>query len=176
MVNLQVLDAEENFVTGVKLGIGTTIALLIANLFGFVKDGWPVSAVGSIVRFNEAESKKRATSRVIGTIGGSGLAIATFFLASTSGVLIMLAYFYGILQALFSRTMIGKTVFFYTATIIILYSLDDIGKGNAVAMQRVAYNLVGILIGVFVIYYPFPVITKNIEAIVRSFYKAGAEK
>jgi uncharacterized membrane protein YccC len=114
MVNVQVLDTEENFVTGVKLGIGTTIALLLANVFGFVKDGWPVSAVGSIVRFNEAESKKRATSRVIGTIGGSCLAIATFFLASTSGVLITLAYFYGILQALFSRTMIGKTVFFYT--------------------------------------------------------------
>jgi uncharacterized membrane protein YuzA (DUF378 family) len=42
-------------------------------------------------------------------------------------------------------------------------------------MQRVAYNLVGILIGVFVIYYPFPVITKNVEAIVRNFYRAGGE-
>ena len=129
MVNVKVLDTEENFVTGVKLGIGTTIALLIANLFGFVKDGWPVSAVGSIVRFNEAESKKRATSRVIGTIGGSFLAIATFFLVSTSGVLIMLAYLYGILQALFSKTMIGRTIFFYTATIIVLIFTNDIGQG-----------------------------------------------
>lgn len=88
----------------------------------------------------------------------------------------MLAYLYGIFQALFSKTMIGKTVFFYTATIIVLYSLDDISKGNAIAMQRTAYNLVGILIGVFVVYYPFPVITKNVEAIARSFYRAGAEK
>jgi uncharacterized membrane protein YccC len=123
---------------------------------------------------NEAESKKRAVSRVIGTIGGSILAIATFFLVSTSGVLIMLAYLYGVLQALFSKMMIGKTVFFYTATIIVLYSLDDISKGNTVAMQRVAYNLVGILIGVFIIYYPFPFITRNVEAIVRSFYKSVA--
>jgi hypothetical protein len=111
---------------------------------------------------------------VIGTIGGSILAIATFFLVSTSGVLIMLAYLYGVLQALFSKMMIGKTVFFYTATIIVLYSLDDISKGNTVAMQRVAYNLVGILIGVFIIYYPFPFITRNVEAIVRSFYKSVA--
>jgi hypothetical protein len=51
MLNTKLLDAEENFLTGVRLGIGTTIALLIANLFGFTKDGWPVSAVGSIVRF-----------------------------------------------------------------------------------------------------------------------------
>jgi len=51
MLNTKLLDAEENFLTGVRLGIGTTIALLIAYLFGFTKDGWPVSAVGSIVRF-----------------------------------------------------------------------------------------------------------------------------
>jgi uncharacterized membrane protein YgaE (UPF0421/DUF939 family) len=174
MLNMKVLGAEENFLTGVKLGIGTTIALLIANVFGFAKDGWPVSAVGSIVRFNEAESKKRAVSRVIGTIGGSVLAIATFFLVSTSGVLILAAYLYGVLQALFSKIMIGKTVFFYTATIIVLYSLDDISKSNTIAMQRVAYNLVGILIGVLIIYVPLPFITKNVEAIVRSFYRSGA--
>jgi hypothetical protein len=176
MVNIKVLDTEENFLTGVKLGIGTTIALFIANTFSFAKFGWPVSAVGSIVRFNEEESKKRAMSRVIGTIGGSFLALATFFLVSTSGGLIMLAYLYGILQALFSKTMIGRTIFFYTATIIVLYSLNDISVGNAIAMQRVAYNLIGILIGVFIVIYPFPVVTKNVEAIVRGFYKAGAEK
>jgi uncharacterized membrane protein YccC len=173
MVNIKVLDTEENFITGVRLGIGTTIALFIANLFGFVKDGWPVSAVGSIVRFNEAESKKRAMSRVIGTIGGSGLAIVTFFLVSTSGVLIMLAYLYGVLQAFLSKTTIGRTIFFYTATIIVLYSLNDVSLGTTIAMQRVAYNLVGILIGVFVVFYPFPRITRNVEAIVRSFYKSG---
>jgi hypothetical protein len=176
MANIKVLDTEENFLTGVKLGIGTSIALFIANIFVFAKDGWPVSAVGSIVRFNEEESKKRATSRVVGTIGGSFLAIATFFLVSSSGVLIMLAYLFGILQALFSKTMIGRTIFFYTTTIIILYSLNDISIANTIAIQRVVYNLVGILIGVFIIYYPFPVITKNVDAIVRSFYRASAEK
>jgi uncharacterized membrane protein YccC len=176
MVNVKVLDAEENFLTGVRLGIGTTIALFFANLFGFAKYGWPVSAVGSIVRFNEAESKKRAVSRVIGTIGGSCLAIATFFLASSGSVLIMLGYLYGILQALASKTKIGQTIFFYTATIIVLYSLNDISMGATIAIQRVAYNLVGILIGIFVVFYNFPRITNKIEAIVRSFYKAGAEK
>lgn len=171
---IKVLDPEENYLTGVRLGIGTVIALAFANIFGFVKYGWPVSAVGSIVRFNEAESKKRAKSRVIGTIGGACLALATFFLVSTSGVLIMFGYLYGILQALFSKTMIGRTVFFYTATIIVLYSLNDISQGNAVAMQRVAYNLVGILIAIFVIYYPFPIITAQVESLARSFYKSNA--
>jgi hypothetical protein len=80
------------------------------------------------------------------------------------------------LQALFSKTMIGRTIFFYTTTIIILYSLNDISIANTIAIQRVAYNLVGILIGIFIIYYPFPVITKNVDAIVRSFYRASAEK
>lgn len=175
MVNLKVLNTEENFLTGVKLGIGTTVALLFAYLFGFTKDGWPVSAVGSIVRFNEEESKKRAISRVIGTIGGAILAMVTFFVVSTGGVLIVAAYIYGIFQALFSKTTIGRTVFFYTATIIVLYSLNDISQGSTIAIQRVAYNLVGILIGVFIIFYPFPRITKNVEAIVRSFYKAGGD-
>jgi hypothetical protein len=176
MLNVKVLDTEENFVTGVRLGIGTTIALFIANLFVFAKDGWPVSAVGSIVRFNEEESKKRATSRVIGTIGGSLLALATFFLVSNAGILIILGYLYGVLQALFSKTMIGRTVFFYTATIIVLYSLNDLTQANTIAMQRVGYNLVGILIGVFIIYYPFPRITNRVETVVRSFYKAGAQE
>jgi hypothetical protein len=90
--NLKVLDPEENYLTGVRLGIGTVIALAFANIFGFVKYGWPVSAVG--------------------TIGGACLALATFFLISTSGVLIMFGCLYGILQALFSKTMIGRTVFF----------------------------------------------------------------
>jgi Fusaric acid resistance protein-like len=173
---LKILDTEENFVTGVRLGIGTTIALLIANIFGFAKYGWPVSAVGSIVRFNEAESKKRAMGRVIGTIGGSILAIITFLFVSSAGGLILLAYLYGMLQALFSKDFIGRTVFFYTATIIILYSLNDIGVANTVAMQRVAYNLVGILIGVAVVMYQFPFVTKKVDALVRTFWRAGAEK
>ncbi len=174
--NMKVLEPEQNFITGVRLGIGTTIALTVANLFGFVKYGWPVSAVGSIVRFNEEESKKRAKSRIVGTIGGSFLAIVTFFFISSAGVLILLGYLYGVMQALFSKTTIGKTVFFYTATIIVLYSLNDMSQGPLIAIQRVAYNLVGIVIAVFVVYYPFPKITKKIEDTTKEFYLAGVGK
>ena len=176
MANVKVLDTEENFVTGVRLGIGTMFALLVANLFAFAKYGWPVSAVGSIVRFNEEESKKRAKSRVIGTIGGSLLAMATFLVVSTGGALIMVGYLFGIMQALFSKTMIGKTVFFYTATIIVLYSLNDISVGPEVAVQRTVYNLAGIVIGVFVAFYPIPWISARIESLVRNFYRSGADQ
>ena len=176
MANVKVLDTEENFVTGVRLGIGTMFALLVANLFAFAKYGWPVSAVGSIVRFNEEESKKRAKSRVIGTIGGSLLAMATFLVVSTGGALIMVGYLFGIMQALFSRTMIGKTVFFYTATIIVLYSLNDISVGPEIAVQRTVYNLAGIVIGVFVAFYPIPWISARIESLVRNFYRSGADQ
>jgi len=43
---------------------------------------------------------------------------------------------------------------FYTATILLLYSANDITSGNV--LMRIGYNLVGITIGVFVVIYPFP--------------------
>jgi len=44
---------------------------------------------------------------------------------------------------------------FYTATILVLYSANDLSVGRLVTLQRVGYNLIGITIGMIVIMYPF---------------------
>ncbi|HET6924601.1 MAG TPA: hypothetical protein VFH39_02115, partial [Candidatus Saccharimonadales bacterium] len=54
---------------------------------------------------------------------------------------------------------------FYTATILLLYSANNLAAGPAIAVQRVAYNLVGIAIGMLVILYPFPMLVKQIHKI-----------
>lgn len=164
-----VLKQEDNLRVGVKLGIGTSIALFIGTVFGFAKLGWPVSAVGSIIRFNEVESKKRAISRVIGTIGGSALAIGFFLIFTAPAVFMTLAYVFGVLHSLMSKTLLGKTVFFYTVTILILYSINDLSAGPLVAAQRIFFNLFGVLIAIFVIMYPFPRIMKRLDATIADY-------
>lgn len=159
----------ENLVAGVRMGIGATLALFIGNYFGFAKLGWPVSAVGSIVRFNETESRKRAMSRVIGTIGGSILTIILFLIFTTPVVFMTLAYIFGLLHSLMSNTKLGKTVFFYTVTILILYSINDLSAGPMMSAQRIFYNMIGVLIAIFVILYPFPRLMGRLEKAVNDY-------
>ncbi len=166
----KLLKPEDNLRTGVKLGIGTSIALGLGELFGFVKLGWPVSAVGSIIRFNEVESKLRAKSRIIGTIGGSILVIIFFILFSVPVVFMMIAYVFGILHSLMAKTLLGKTVFFYTVTILILYSINDLSQGPLVAVQRITFNMIGVIIAVFIVLYPFPKLMKRLDATIEDFY------
>ncbi len=52
---------------------------------------------------------------------------------------------------------------FYTATILILYSLNDIESGKDLAYMRLAYNIVGVVVAVFVVLYPFPLLTKRLR-------------
>jgi fusaric acid resistance family protein len=169
MSKITIFKPEENMVEGVMLGIGSVIALFVANILEFARLGWPVSAVGTIIRFNEVESRKRAKSRVIGTVGGSIVAIIFFLLFSNPIVFIILAYIFGILHSLMSRTLLGKTVFFYTVTILILYSINDISQGPIIAAQRIAYNLVGVLIAIFILYYPFPLLKKRLQKVVKEY-------
>lgn len=169
--SIKVVSQENNLRAGIKMGMGAVIALLIANISGFAKLGWPVTAVGSIVRFNEVESKTRAMSRVIGTVGGGVLAFFIFLFITNPIYLITIGFIFGILNSLFLNTKLGKTVFFYTTTILILYSLSDISLGPVLAAQRIAYNMVGVLVAVFVMFYSFPVLNKRLDALLKDFYK-----
>jgi hypothetical protein len=167
--NFKIFKPAENLFAGVKLGIGMSLALFIGNLFSFAKMGWPVSAVGTIVRFNETESKKRARSRIIGTVGGGLMAMVFFIVFNLPGVFIVLAYVFGILHSLMSKTLLGKTVFFYTVTILILYSMGDLSQGTLIAAQRIFYNMIGVMIAVFVISYSFPRLMSRIEKTVADY-------
>jgi len=69
---------------------------------------------------------------------------------------VLFAALSGVLNGLFKLTALGKMPLFYTATILLLYSANDITSGNDNVLMRIGYNLVGITIGVLVVIYPFP--------------------
>jgi len=141
---------------GVRMGLGMSLALFVSYLLGFFSFGWAPSAVGHIVRFNEKVTHMRAWARFLGTIGGAILALLTLVLFPNLTVLIYASVVFASLNGLFKARRIGQIPFFYTATIILLYSAFDIDSGPRIAVQRVAYNTVGIVIGLLVVLYPFP--------------------
>jgi hypothetical protein len=56
-----------------------------------------------------------------------------------------------------------KDAVFYTATILLLYTANDLTTGSENVLTRVFYNVVGITIGVLVVIYPFPRMLKMIN-------------
>ena len=52
---------------------------------------------------------------------------------------------------------------FYTPTILLLYTANDLTTGSENVLTRVFYNLVGITIGVLVVIYPFPRMMRMIK-------------
>ena len=150
------LGNEELAEQGVRMGIGTSIALAISYMAGFAKLGWAPSAAGNVVRYDQKLSKLRAWARFFGTIGGALLAsIALAFITSIT-VLVWVGAFFAVLNGLFKKTKLGMIPLFYTATILILYTANDLTSGKTNVFTRIAYNLVGILIGMLVVIYPFP--------------------
>ncbi len=148
---------------GLRMAIGSSLALAISFVFGFAKIGWAPSAVGNVIRYDPVLSKKRAMARAIGTIAGALLAaIALAFVTSVS-ILVFVGGVFAILNGLFKKTKLGMMPFFYTATILLLYSANDITAGKANVVQRVIYNLVGIIIAIIVVTYPFPYLMKKVN-------------
>lgn len=148
---------------GLRMAFGATIALAVSYLAGFAKLGWAPSAVGNVIRYDPKLSKMRAMARLIGTIAGALLAaIALAFITSVS-VLVVIGGIFAILNGLFKKTKLGMMPFFYTATILLLYSANDLSSGTENVLQRVAYNLVGIIIAIIVVVYPFPFIMKRVN-------------
>ena len=142
--------------TGFRMGIGTAVAFFISQMAGFAKMGWAPSAVGNVVRFDVAISKMRAAGRLIGTIVGVLLSALLMFITQDITYLLIGSVFFAFLNGLFKDTKAGKMPLFYTATILTLYSLYDITGAPELLAQRVIYNIVGVVIGVAVVLYPFP--------------------
>jgi len=145
---------------GFRMGIGASIALALSYLAGVTKIGWAPSAVGNVVRYDEKLSRKRAWARFLGTIGGAILAgIAMTFITSVT-VIVWVGAIFAILNGLFKKTKLGMMPLFYTATILILYSANDLSQGSTNIWQRIGYNTIGIVIGMIVVIYPFPALAK----------------
>jgi hypothetical protein len=148
---------------GLRMGIGASVALAVSYGAGFAKLGWAPSAVGHVIRYDEKLSKIRARGRLVGTIAGALLAaIALAFITSVS-VLVLVGGLFAVLNGLFKKTKLGTIPFFYTATILLLYSANDLSSGTSNVLQRVAYNLVGVIIAVIVVIYPFPLLMKKVN-------------
>lgn len=150
---------------GVRMGVGSTIALAVSYMFSFAKLGWAPSAVGNVVRYDQDLSRKRAWGRFYGTIGGALLATIALALISSVTVVVWIGAVFAVLNGLFKKTKLGMIPFFYTATILLLYTANDLSSSKTVTLQRVAYNVIGITIGMLVVIYPFPIIVKKLQTI-----------
>lgn len=148
---------------GTRMGIGASLALAISYMFDFAKLGWAPSAVGNVVRFEEKLSKKRAWGRLLGTIGGALLATFALAFITDITVVVLCGALFAVMNGLFKKTKLGAIPFFYTATILLLYSANSLDEGTALTVQRVFYNLVGITIGIAVVVFPFPYLMKKIN-------------
>ena len=148
---------------GLRMAIGGTIALAISYLAGFAKLGWATSAVGNVIRYDPQLSKKRAMARMIGTIAGAILAgIALAFITSVT-VLVLVGGIFAILNGLFKKTKLGMIPFFYTATVLLLYTANDLSSGSENIWQRVVYNTIGVIIAIIVVVFPFPLLMKRVN-------------
>lgn len=148
---------------GLRMAIGGTLALAISYFAGFAKLGWATSAVGNIVRYEPKLSKLRAMMRMIGTVAGAVLAgIALAFITSVS-TLVVVGGIFAVLNGLLKKTKLGMMPFFYTATILLLYTANDLSSGSENIWQRVVYNTVGVIIAIIVVMYPFPLLMKRVN-------------
>jgi hypothetical protein len=141
---------------GLKMGIGTAVAELISQLLGFTKMGWATSGVGNVIRYDLTTSKLRAMLRMFGTFIGLVLLLISLRLTDNVIILASLTLVYAFINGLTKGTKLGQTIIFYTATIMTLYVLNDLSGAQELSIQRFMYNLIGVVIGVFVAMYPFP--------------------
>jgi hypothetical protein len=148
---------------GLRMAIGSALALAISYGAGFAKLGWAPSAVGNVVRYDPQLSSKRAIARMIGTIAGALLAAVALAFVTSVPVLVTIGGIFAVLNGLFKKTKLGMMPFFYTATILLLYSANDISSGSSNVVQRVIYNLVGITVAIVVVTYPFPFLMKKVN-------------
>lgn len=148
---------------GLRMAIGATLALAISYGAGFAKLGWAPSAVGSVVRYEPKLSKRRAMARLIGTVAGAILAAVALAFVTSISWLVVISGIFAILNGLFKKTKLGMMPFFYTATILLLYSANDLSLATENILQRVAYNLVGIIVAILVVTFPFPYLMKKVN-------------
>jgi hypothetical protein len=142
--------------TGFRMGIGTVIAFSIASSFAFAKLGWAPSATANIVRYDEKVSKQRAKLRVLGTVVGA-IGVGVFFiLVPNVNYWVIGAFIITVTNGLFDKLNKWGYFPFYTTVILILYSLADPSKSTATTINRIAYNLVGVIVAYIVIIYSFP--------------------
>lgn len=158
---------------GVRIGLGSAVALGTAYLFGFAKLGWAPSAVGSVVRYDHNLSRRKAVGRAAGVIAGGALALAIMLVFNRTHVFVLIAVLFAVLNSLFKATEVGgfpivSVPFLHTVALLLMLSADRPEVGPGLAVSRIGTNELGIIIGLLVVFYPLPLImrlTRRIHAI-----------
>ena len=115
------------------------------------------------MRYDEKLSAKRAWARFFGTLGGAAMASIALAFITDPTVVVLIGALFAVLNGLFKLTRARKMPLFDTATILLLYTANDLTTGTENVLTRVFYNVVGITIGFLVVIYPFPRILKRIN-------------
>jgi hypothetical protein len=150
---------------GLRMGIGVAVAELISQVMGFSKMGWATSGAGNVIRFDVVTSKMRARLRMIGTVGGVMILMLSLRLTDSVLVLSAMTLVYAFINGLTKRTKLGQTIILYTATIMTLYALNDLPGAKELSWDRIIFNLIGVMVGVFVALYPFPRLFSRIKSV-----------
>ena len=148
------LTDSERLEQGVRMGLGASIALGLSYAFSVGKLGWASSAVGSVVRYEGAVSKKRAFVRVAGTLGGALMASLVLLLITDVRYILVIGAVFAVFNGLYKQTILGFMPLFYTATILLLYSINDLSSSKSTILARIVLNFAGVIIGLAVALYP----------------------
>jgi uncharacterized membrane protein YccC len=151
------------FMAGIRMGVGTSVALLVSTLFGFEKLGWAPSGAGLVIGYDTETSKTLAWARFVATLGGAILATLCFLISINVLFLMTMSLLFTVLNGLFRATKVGSMPLFYTATILILFSISSPIDGPVLAAERIFYNVIGITIGLALVFYPFPALAKRFK-------------
>ena len=148
---------------GIRMGVGTSISFAIAQAFFYSKIGWAPSATANVVRFDSETSKKRAKLRVLGSVVGAILAGTVFLIFGDPVVWVVVAFILAIINGFLVDINKWGYFPFYTTIILILYSVGDPTSSVSTTTQRVAYNVVGVLVSYVVVTWSFPRVFSMID-------------
>ncbi len=116
-----------------------------------------------MIGYDTETSKKLAWARFVATLVGAILATLCFFISINVLFLMIMSLIFTVLNGLFRATKVGSMPLFYTATILILFSISSPIDGPLLAAQRILYNVIGITIGLLLVLYPFPALAKRFK-------------
>ena len=81
---------------------------------------------------------KSAWARFFGTLGGAAMASIALAFITDPTIVVLIGAVFAVLNGLFKLTTLGKMPLFYTATILLLYTANDLTTGSENVLTRSA--------------------------------------
>ena len=96
------------FLAGFRMGVGTSVALLVSTLFGFEKLGWAPSGAGLVIGYDTKRSEALAWARFVATLGGAILATICFFISINILFLMAMSLVFTVLNGLSGQQKLDR--------------------------------------------------------------------